>query len=186
MIKEKLQIDSSWSLFLDRDGVINKKLDEDYVKNFEEFEFIEGTLESISKLSLIFNKIIVVTNQQGVGKGLMKLNELLDIHNNMSNEISKNSGRIDNIYYCTATSDEDSFFRKPNIGMALRAKKDFPEINFKKSVIVGDSISDMQFGRRLKMKTVYITEDLSKVNINPYIIDYVYPDLLSFSNDLIY
>jgi D-glycero-D-manno-heptose 1,7-bisphosphate phosphatase len=186
MIKDKLQIDLSWSLFLDRDGVINKKLDEDYVKNFSEFKFIDGTLESIAKLSLLFNKIMVVTNQQGVGKKLMKLDELHEIHNKMLEEIKKNKGRIDNIYYCTATREEESFFRKPNVGMALRAKKDFPEIDFKKSVIVGDSISDMQFGRKMRMKTVFITSDLSRIQINPFIIDYTYPDLLSFTNDLIY
>jgi len=186
MISEKLQIDSTWCLFLDRDGVINKKLNEDYVKNYDEFEFIGGNLESLAKLSLIFNKIVIVTNQQGVGKGLMMLDELIDIHNKMLEDITKNNGRIDYIYYCTATKDEESFFRKPNVGMALRAKKDFPDINFKKSVIVGDSISDMQFGRRMRMTTVFITNDLSRIAINPYLIDYAYPDLFSFTNDIIY
>ncbi len=186
MTKDKLIIDSTWCLFLDRDGVINKKLNEDYVKNFEEFQFIEGNLESLAKLSSVFNRIVIVTNQQGVGKGLMQLDELLDIHNKMMEEITKHNGRIDYIYYCTAMREEESFFRKPNVGMALRAKKDFPDINFKKSVIVGDSISDMQFGKKMKMKTVFITNDLSKVYINPFLIDYVYPDLFSFANDLIY
>jgi len=184
MLKEKLKIDSGWSLFLDRDGVINKKLDEDYVKNYDEFEFIKGFLDAIPVLSSIFIRIVIVTNQQGVGKGLMELGELHTIHNKMLEVIKKSNGRIDNIYYCTATRDEDSFFRKPNIGMALKAKKDFPDINFKKSVIVGDSISDMQFGRRMKMKTVFITENFSIVEINPFLIDYVYPDLCSFANDL--
>ncbi len=185
MTKDKLQIDTEWSLFLDRDGVINKKLNEDYVKNYSEFEFINGVFEAIAKLSLMFKRILVVTNQQGVGKGLMELKELHDIHNKMLEEITKENGRIDNIYYCTATREEESFFRKPNVGMALRAKKDFPEINFKKSIIVGDSISDMQFGRRMKMKTVFISDDITIVNARPYLIDYFFPDLLSFTNELI-
>ena len=59
------------TLFLDRDGVINKKLEGRYVQNFSEFEFIEGSLEAISELSNLFNRILVVTNQQGISKGIM-------------------------------------------------------------------------------------------------------------------
>jgi D-glycero-D-manno-heptose 1,7-bisphosphate phosphatase len=186
MTKEKLQIDDGWTLFLDRDGVINKKIEGEYVRNFDEFHFMDHALEAIAKISAIFGKIVIVTNQQGVGKGLMKLEELHDIHNKMMEKIAENQGRIDNIYYCTATREEDSFFRKPNVGMALRAKKDFPDIFFKKSVIVGDSISDMQFGKKMRMNTVFITSDLSKVQLNPFLIDYVYPDLMNFANDIVY
>jgi len=82
--------------------------------------------------------------------------EILDeIHNRMLSEVVKLSGRIDKIYYCTET-DQNAECRKPNIGMGLKAKDEYPEIEFSKSVIVGDSISDMEFGKNLGMKTVFI------------------------------
>jgi len=66
-----MQIDKSWTLFLDRDGVINKKIDNDYVKAWEQFEFLPGVIEALKILSAKFGKIIIVTNQQGVGRQLM-------------------------------------------------------------------------------------------------------------------
>ena len=62
------KIDKTWTLFLDRDGVINVKRDNDYVKNWEEFVFINGSIKAISRLTKVFGRIIIVTNQRGVGK----------------------------------------------------------------------------------------------------------------------
>ena len=156
-MKEVFEIDKSWTLFLDRDGVINEKLDNTYVKNWSEFSFLNGSLEAISKLSKVFGKIFIVTNQRGIGKGLMTEQDLIFIHTAMIDVINSNSGRIDKIYYCPEIRDV-AFCRKPNIGMAMKAKSDFPEINFEKSVIIGDSPSDIEFGERLKMKKVFIGE----------------------------
>ena len=86
------------TLFLDRDGVINKKLDGKYVKNWEEFTFIPNVLSSISKLSRLFNRIIIITNQQGIGKGLMSKNDLFFLHQKMLKEIEKAGGKINKIY----------------------------------------------------------------------------------------
>lgn len=143
------------SLFLDRDGVINVHRIDDYVKTWEEFEFLPGVLDAFPLLSRYFKHIFVVTNQRGVGKGLMSEEDLLDIHKRMSNEIEKWGGRVDQIYYCSDVSNE-SQNRKPNSGMALQAKKDFPDIEFEKSVMIGDSQLDMEFGNRLGMKTIFI------------------------------
>jgi len=151
----KLIIDNSWTLFLDRDGVINEKLENDYVKNWEEFKFKEGALQAIAGIGKIFDRVIVVTNQRGVGLGLMTEKGLNEIHDRMHSEVISAHGRIDKIYYCTAV-DNCAECRKPNIGMGLRAKKDFPEIEFSKSVMIGDSISDIKFGNNLGMKTVFI------------------------------
>jgi D-glycero-D-manno-heptose 1,7-bisphosphate phosphatase len=161
----KLQIDKSWSLFLGRDGVINEKLENDYVKNWDEFKFKDGALEAIAGLKQIFGQIFVVTNQRGVGLGLMTEEQLSKIHNNMLEEVSKVSGRIDQIYYCTAV-DDSSEYRKPNIGMGLKAKSNFPEIEFSKSVMLGDSISDMEFGENLGMKTVFIRSGSDKIRLD--------------------
>lgn len=159
MTLKDLNIDTSWSLFLDRDGVINRKLENDYVKHWMEFEFIDGVLEHFKKLNDVFGTIVVVTNQQGIGKGLYTKEDLEIIHKNMLYELSYHKGTIHKVYYSPYLAAENHIMRKPNIGMALEAKKDFPAIDFAKSIIVGDSISDMEFGRTAGMKTVYIHEE---------------------------
>ena len=150
-----INIDNSWSLFLDRDGVINEKIENDYVKNWDEFKFKDGVLQAVAGLGKIFGRIFIVTNQRGVGLGVMTEDKLNEIHGMLLSEITSLSGRIDKIYYCTAV-DNCAECRKPNIGMGLKAKSDFPEIEFSKSIMIGDSISDMEFGKNLGMKTVFI------------------------------
>jgi len=75
-MSSKLKINDGWSLFLDRDGVINKRLPDEYVKHPDEFEFEAGVTEAMAILAGFFNPIIVVTNQQGIGKGLMTVDQL--------------------------------------------------------------------------------------------------------------
>lgn len=153
-IFSRFYVDSSWTLFLDRDGVINVRLVGDYIKSVEEFEFIPGVLNAIVQFSKQFGKIVVVTNQQGISKGKMTERNLEDIHRYMRLEIEKHSGRIDAIYHAPQLASEQSEMRKPNVGMAKKAQLDFPEINFEKSVMIGDSDSDIEFGQALGMITV--------------------------------
>ncbi len=153
-----LNIDNSWALFLDRDGVINKRIIDDYVKTWDQFEFLPGVIDSINKFSTIFGKIVVVTNQQGIGKGIMRTEDLELIHKNMLYEVTYFKGKIDKVYFSPFLSAENHQDRKPGIGMALKAKKDFPEIDFSKSIMIGDSISDLEFGKNCGMKTIYISD----------------------------
>lgn len=154
---DNLPVDSSWTLFLDRDGVINVHYPDDYVKRWEDFIFIEGVTEALARLSSVFGRIVVVTNQQGVGKGLYTEAELAQMHQQMSSIISQAGGRIDAVYAATRLRDEDvEGWRKPKTGMALQARADFPDIDFSKSIMVGDSASDMQFGREAGMYTVFV------------------------------
>jgi histidinol-phosphate phosphatase family protein len=150
-------IDSSWTLFLDRDGVINQRIIDDYVKTIEEFIFLDEVPEAIVHFSKIFKRIVVVTNQQGIGKGVMTESNLSTVHTYMVQEIEKLGGRIDAVYFAPQLAKENSLMRKPEGGMALKAKSEFPEIDFSKSVMVGDSDSDIEFGKRLGMKTVKIS-----------------------------
>ena len=182
---KKLNIDISWTLFLDRDGVINKRIIDEYVVSWEQFEFLPNVLNALKKLNGLFYKIVIVSNQQGIGKGLMSEKDLKIIHQKMIEEIDANGGKVDNIYYCPFKAEDKSVLRKPDVGMALLAKKDFPEINFKKSIIVGDSITDLEFGDRLKMVKVYISEDITSIRKNFKLIDFAYDDLFAFSEDLI-
>ena len=150
------QIDKSWTLFLDRDGVINVENPGTYVTTWEEFIFCDGAKDALAMLNEVFGNIVIVTNQRGVGRGIMTMETLKEISTNMKTEIRAGGGRIDRIYACTAVEDTDHN-RKPNTGMALQAKEDFPEIDFKRSIIVGNSLSDMEFGKRLAMYTVFLT-----------------------------
>jgi len=181
---EKINFDNTWTIFLDRDGVINKRLIGDYIKKIEEFEFIDGVEDAITIFNSIFGNIVVVTNQQGIGKGKMTHEDLSVIHQLMTNKVSKTGGKIDKIYYCPALSHTNHADRKPNIGMALKAKRDFKNINFKKSVMVGDSISDMKFGKRMKMLTIFISNNKETIAKNDYLIDFTFKDLISFAKKI--
>jgi histidinol-phosphate phosphatase family protein len=156
MTLRELPIDKTWTLFLDRDGVINLHYPNDYVKKWDEFYFLEGVLDALRDLSHVFKRVIVVTNQQGVGKELMSHEDLEFIHAEMLREVRKYGGRIHAIYSATDLVEKDHRqMRKPLTGMAKQAKKDFPEIDFSKSIIVGDSASDMEFGKNAGMITVF-------------------------------
>lgn len=164
------KIDKSWTLFLDRDGVINRKLDKDYVKSLNEFEFIPGALDSIVSLSNFFGRLIIVTNQQGIGKGVMTEEDLNQIHSFLLEKVRKMGGNIDAIYHAPQLEEEGSPMRKPGIGMSLQAKKDFPEIDFTKSIIIGDSKKDLEFGKRANMISVLIN-DKSANKVEDYSIE---------------
>jgi histidinol-phosphate phosphatase family protein len=146
MLLSDIDINGFDTVFIDRDGVINRLRPNDYVKKWDEFEFLHGVFDAFALWNKIMKHIIVITNQRGVGKGLMSEETLREIHRNMINEIEKHGGRIDKIYYNIAVNDDD-LYRKPNIGMALQAKKDFPEIDFNKTLMIGDSDSDMDFAK---------------------------------------
>jgi len=150
-------LDQSWTLFLDRDGVINQRIMDDYVKRTDEFVLLPGVARAVSIANKHFSHIFVVTNQQGIGKGLMTERNLLDIHAYCSELLKVENGHIDRYYFAPNLASDNSDLRKPNSGMALLAKKEFPTVDFQKSIMVGDSDSDIEFGRKLGMKTVFIS-----------------------------
>lgn len=148
-------ITPEWTLFLDRDGVINHEKNNDYILHKDEFHFYDGVTEALATLRPFFRYILITTNQKGVGKAVMSLTDLRDIHHYMITEIEQAGGSIDQIYFCTDLSD-DSPNRKPNPGMAFQAKADFPSIDLSKSIMVGNRSSDMKFGRNAGMYTVFV------------------------------
>lgn len=177
------QPDKSWTLFLDRDGVINEEILGSYVTDRTEFDFCPGALRALARLNQTFGNILVVTNQRGVGRGIMTTEQLKDIHHHMEESITGAGGRLDRIYACTALDDNDHN-RKPNCGMALQAKQDFPEIDFRKSIMVGNSLSDMEFGKRMGMYTVFITTKLPAFELPNDYIDAQFPSLDAWAESL--
>ena len=176
-------INSNWTLFLDRDGVINKERNEDYVKNWDEFEFYEQSLIALPILAKKFNTIVITTNQKGIGKGLMTHADLAIIHANMIQRIEQVGGRIDHIFYC-ADLDNNSPNRKPQPGMAFQAKDFFSNINFKKSIMVGNRTSDMYFGRNAGLHTVFVATTHPETIFPHEAIDYRFDNLLTFAHSI--
>jgi D-glycero-D-manno-heptose 1,7-bisphosphate phosphatase len=176
-------IDRSWTLFLDRDGVINVEKEDDYIRTWSEFTFIEGALESFPVFARAFGRIFIVTNQKGVGKGLMSAENLREINGGIIQAIQEAGGRIDKIYCCTAVDNNDPC-RKPNPGMALTAKKEYPDIDFKRSLMIGNTLGDMRFGRSCGMYTIFIPSQKPMPDIPNSLIDGVFPGLAAVAKAL--
>lgn len=149
-------IDDSWTLFLDRDGVINQRKMGGYITNVESFVFEDGVLEAMNVFSDTFQCVFVVTNQQGIGKGIMTETDLFEIHDYMVAEIEKSGGRITKCYFAPDLKDSPNSYRKPSPVMALKAKNEFPSVDFNKAIMIGDTDSDILFGKASNMKTVRI------------------------------
>ena len=178
------KIDKSWTLFLDRDGVINDEKHMAYINTWSEFRFYPGVKDAIKIFSEKFALIVIVTNQRGVAKGLTKIEDLEIIHKNLMDEVKTAGGRIDKIYFC-CDMDNVSPDRKPNPGMGLHAQKDFPQIDFSKSVMVGNTITDMEFGRNLGIAiNVFLPTTNPFIGVQSPLIDIVFPDLLSVAKAL--
>jgi histidinol-phosphate phosphatase family protein len=177
-------IDKSWTLFLDRDGVINVESVGSYITSWSEFKFHDGALEAIRILSKLFGNIVVVSNQRGVGRGIMTMDALREINTNMRTAIIEHGGRLDKVYSSTAVKDEDRN-RKPNTGMALQAQEDFSSIDFKKSVMIGNSLSDMEFGKRLSMRTVFLTTKHEPFSLPNDLIDEQYASLYEWASRMV-
>lgn len=168
------------ALFLDRDGVLNVLRHDDYVKTPDELELLPGVAEALTICRRHFGRIFVVSNQQGIGKGLMTEDDLTAIHARLLDAI----GPVDSIYHCPELESAHSFRRKPNIGMALQARREFPDVRLKDSVMVGDSMTDMLFGHRAGMMTVLVGHNSTVATARPWLVDRRYDDLLAFAKSL--
>jgi len=184
MSLKTLKPGKDWTLFLDRDGVINRRIVGGYITDWDEFEFLPGTFDALKEFSSTFGRIIVVSNQQGVAKGVMTNADVEKIHSSMIRQIEGAGGRIDLVLYSPHLASEGSEMRKPSVGMALKAKEMYPEISFEKSVMAGDSLSDLEFGRNAGMVTVFICPDKILADKYSDLTDFHYPDLVTFSRNL--
>lgn len=174
------------TLFLDRDGVLNFRLVGRYVRALEEFDILPGVLESLRILSGLFEHVVVVTNQQGIGKGLMTEAELEKVHTHFLEKVKSAGGRIDRIYHCPDLANTGSQCRKPETGMALQAQKDFPSIDFSRSYMVGDAFSDLEMGKRLDMTTVWIAPETTDLPAEKEeLVDFQFPSLADWTQSIL-
>lgn len=159
-VVEGWNIDKSWTLFLDRDGVINERNFGGYIIEPDAFRFKNGVIEALDVFKTMFGRIILVTNQQGVAKKIMNERNLNEVHRYMSQELkTKIDFQFDAIYVATNLRGAQNDRRKPNPLMALEAKELFSDIEFEKSVMIGDTDSDIKFGTNVGMKTVLVKSD---------------------------
>ena len=152
-------INKDWTLFLDRDGVINVRIIDGYVTKIDEFEFLPNVIEALKIFKKKFKHIIVVTNQQGVGKGIMKFEDVEEVHRFMVQKVADNEGKIDKVYFCPQLKSVPDNYRKPSPKMAYFAQNDFPDIDLSKSIMIGDMYSDVEFGKNAGMKTIFIGDN---------------------------
>jgi D-glycero-D-manno-heptose 1,7-bisphosphate phosphatase len=165
-------------VFVDRDGVINVNR-HDYVKTVDEFEFVPGALEGLARLKNAGITAVVVSNQAGVGRGLIDPAELERINEKMRRAVVEHGGEIAGIYYCVHRKDEGCDCRKPGIGLLLQASADM-DFPLGDAYFIGDAESDVEAGRKAGCQTIFVltgrtsADQIQTWNCRP---DYVADDL---------
>jgi D-glycero-D-manno-heptose 1,7-bisphosphate phosphatase len=156
--REPILLGAARFVFLDRDGVLNRKLPENqYPTSREDLQLLPGAGEALAKLNGNGRTIILVTNQRGIGLGLMTEDDLTRLHDALRKDLQRYGARLDAIYHCPHDpSREQCLCRKPATGLFERAMRDFPDLCGENSLVIGDSLSDIQAGTRLGMRTIFI------------------------------
>jgi D-glycero-D-manno-heptose 1,7-bisphosphate phosphatase len=143
-------------VFLDRDGVLNRKMPEGvYVDDWAQFAWLPGAVEAVARMKRAGMTVIVVSNQRGIALGRVTTMQLERLHEKMQDHLARNGAPLDAIYYCPHDHGECRC-RKPDTGLFEQAFKRFPEANAENSLVIGDSLSDIQAGLRLGMKTIFV------------------------------
>jgi D-glycero-D-manno-heptose 1,7-bisphosphate phosphatase len=168
------------AVFLDRDGVICEHRP-DYVKSWDEFQFLPGSLEALNELSVFEGPIIVVSNQSCVGRGLVPEDIVRDINSRMVDHIKRSGGRIDDVYFCPHRPEEGCSCRKPATGMLENAAVRY-SLDLKNSWMVGDNITDIQMGKSAGCHTILVRTGLGETFVKDIYTDgaddpFVYTDL---------
>jgi len=140
------------TIFLDRDGVINRNRENDYVKSWCEFEFLPNALKAIQQLTVADYQLIVVTNQACVNKGVISSETLDEIHERMVMEIETAGGQICAIYHCPHQDNDGCDCRKPKPGMLIQAAYEHA-IDLSRAYLIGDSLRDIAAGQQVGCQT---------------------------------
>jgi D-glycero-D-manno-heptose 1,7-bisphosphate phosphatase len=152
------------TVFLDRDGVVNEKMPEGhYVTRWSEFQVLPGVAEAIGRLNRAGLRMVVVSNQRGIALGLYTAEDVRAIHAEFQKLLEAFGAHVDGFYFCPHDRGQCNC-RKPLPGLFEKAAAEFPEITAATSIIIGDTLSDIEFGRRLGMLTVFIEGDPERRN----------------------
>ncbi len=150
------------TVFLDRDGILNEKMPEgQYVTRWDEFHMLPGVSDAVRRLNEAGLLTIVVSNQRGIAKGLYTSADVESIHAAFERKLSEAGAHIDAFFICPHDHDECDC-RKPLPGLFEQAVARFPQITAATSVMIGDSLADVEFGRRLGMATIFVEVDADR------------------------
>ncbi|MCM8814431.1 MAG: HAD family hydrolase [Candidatus Omnitrophica bacterium] len=167
--------------FLDRDGVISIFTPNDYIKKWDEFQFLPSAIEGLRILAQDGFKIIIISNQAGVGRKVFSEKDLQDTTERMLSELKRNGIEIFKVYYCIHTPEDNCNCRKPKTGMLERFISEYGDFERERAFFVGDSDVDIEIGARMGLKTILVLsgktksiEEVEKWNYKP---DFIASDL---------
>jgi D-glycero-D-manno-heptose 1,7-bisphosphate phosphatase len=153
------------TVFLDRDGVINRKMPEGaYVERWEQFEFLPGAVEALELLAAAGIRAVVVTNQRGVALGRTTMAAVDEIHGRMQAALAARHARCAAVLVCSHEEGECDC-RKPRLGLFRQAQALMPEIDISRSVVVGDSASDLLAAAALGCPSYLVAEEADVATI---------------------
>ena len=173
-------------IFLDRDGTIN--IDPGYISDVKNFKFYDYVFNALQILSKISKKFIIITNQSGVSRGLIKKNKLIAINKFIYKNFSENNINLLNIYFCTDHPKKSTARRKPGVGMFLEASNDF-SIELSNCLMIGDASSDILPAFNLGMDSMLVLSGRGKTFIESFNEDfkpsYIAENLLAGAKELV-
>ena len=157
------------AVFLDRDGVINRER-ADYVKSWEEFEFLPGVLPALQRLATLNSPILVISNQSAIGRGLVTSATVNAIHQAAQAKIAAAGGRIDGFFVCPHRPEEACACRKPKPGLLFQAAKRFA-LDLSQSVFIGDALTDFQAAEAAGCQSILVESGLQGAQLRKLCID---------------
>ena len=161
MPPSKLNCQTLQYVFLDRDGVLNRKLPEGrFIRTWDDFELLPGVPEAIARLNRAALKTIVLTNQRGIALGHCTDEDVNNLHDRLRQTLESQSAHIDAIFYCPHDEGKCEC-RKPKPGLFLKAFQEFPEATPENSVMIGDSLSDIEGAQAIGISTIFVRGDKS-------------------------
>lgn len=179
------QLNKDWTLFLDRDGVINERIVDDYVMDPKDLILTTNLIQALKIFSQKFGKLFVVSNQQCIGKGLCTIETIENIHASLNDLLLKEKILITEFLVCPHKASDHCNCRKPKSGLALQAQSKFPSIDFSRSIMVGDMLSDMKFGKNLGMITIYVGDNnVSNFHEIQKQADFMFDNLYQFAKNI--
>ena len=151
------------TIFLDRDGVINRNsAPGDYVKTWEEFQFLPGALAAIARLTKAGFRLLVITNQACISKGIVSWTTMYEIHARMMQEVNRAGGHLEAVLCCPHLEGAGCGSRKPAPGLILRAQAEY-QVDLGRAILVGDSVRDMQTGAAVGVPTIMVLSGIGQV-----------------------
>ena len=152
-------------VFLDRDGTIN--FDPGYISNVKDFKFYDYTFKALKLLDSLTKSFIIITNQSGVNRGIIKEKELIEINSFIHLKFLENKLNLLDIYFCTDLPGDGSTFRKPEAGMFLQAASEY-NIDLTRCIMIGDSYKDIVPANKLGMSSMFVLSGNGKKDLHKF------------------